>query len=442
MTPSRSQPVHEAGDRGAWMHALLRRLFPICRSLAGPGNRETLRVLGETLPLKITDVPTGTKVFDWVIPEEWTPRAAEITGPDGRIHARFADHNLHLVSHSEPIDLKLDREELLGHVYSLPQQPDIVPYVTRYYKRGWGFCMTEHERSDLLPGKYRARIDADLKPGALSFGEALLPGDNPSEVLVSTYMCHPSMANDNLSGVVAASGLYHALAARSRRRFSYRFLFVPETIGSIAWLWNNRDIVKGRTAAGLVLSCVGNEGPFTWKESRLGNTFMDRVMFVAGGERMKFTPVTGSDERQFCSPGFDLPVVMLSRNYPGTFPFYHTSADTPEKTPPAALAATLVWLERICDTIERSPVQYRRTDPHGEPMLSRHGLYHTLSRRKESGFDRVKDPRSAMMWVLSFSDGNHDLLAIAEHSGLSIDALAGAAEQALAAGLIEAVTPA
>jgi len=425
------------GDAGAWMHALLRRLYPICRSLAGPGNRQTLRILGETMPLEVTELPTGTKVFDWIVPDEWAPRSGEITGPDGREYARFSDHNLHLVSHSEPVDIELERDALLEHVYSLPAHPDIVPYVTRYYQRGWGFCMTDSERSALPPGRYRARIDADLKPGALSYGEAVLPGESDREILVSTYICHPSMANDNLSGVVAATVLYRALARRPHRRFSYRFLFVPETIGSIAWLWNNRDKVKARTAGGLVLSCVGDGGPFTWKESRLGNSFMDRAMVLTGGKRLAFTPVTGSDERQFCSPGFDLPVVMLSRSYPGTFPFYHTSADTPDKTPPAALGATLRWLETICDTIELAGLRYRRTDPHGEPMLSRRGLYHSVSRRKEAGFDRDSDPRSAMMWMMSLCDGNHDLLAIAERSGISIAALAEAGEKALAAGLLE-----
>lgn len=436
-SPSIKTATDVSVDPGAWMHALLCRLYPICRSLAGPGNRETLRILGETMPMQVTEVPSGTQVFDWVVPDEWTPRCGEITAPDGKKYAQFSDRNLHIVSHSEPVDMELDREALLEHVYSMPAHPDIVPYVTRYYQRGWGFCMTEREKSALPPGKYRARIDADLKPGALTYGEALLPGEDAREILISTYICHPSMANDNLSGIVAAVALYRALAAKPRRRFSYRFLFVPETIGSIAWLSDNRDAVKQRTVGGLVLSCVGDDGPYTWKESRLGSSFMDRVMALSRGERLPFTPVTGSDERQFCSPGFDLPVVMLSRSYPGTFTFYHTSADTPDTTPPHALAATLAWLEDICITIELAGLRYRRTDPYGEPMLSRRGLYHTLSRRKEADFDRNTDPRSAMMWMMSFCDGQHDLLAIAERSQIAIEALAEAGEKALAAGLLD-----
>jgi len=420
-----------------WMYDLLVRLFPICRSLAGPGNRETLQILAGHIPVEITEVPTGTQVFDWVVPDEWTPRSAEITGPDGVVRARFEDNNLHLVSHSEPIEMELELDELREHIFSLPDQPDLIPYVTRYYQRGWGFCMSEREKAALPQGKYRVRIDADLEPGALTYGEAVLPGESSREVLVSTYICHPSMANDNLSGVVTAAALYRVLSKLPRRHFTYRFLFVPETIGSIAWLWNNRDQVRNRTAAGFVLSCVGDDGPFTWKETRLGNTAMDRIMSLAGGERMSFTPVTGSDERQFCSSGFDLPVVMLARSYPGSFSFYHTSADTPERTSPKALGETLDWLTRICETIDANAIRYRRVDPHCEPMLSRRGLYHSISIRKGQEFDRTMDPRSALMWVLSLCDGDHDLASISERSGIRIKALADAAALALEAGLLE-----
>ncbi len=433
------QAPADARSLGPWMHTLLRRLFPICRSLAGPGNRETLRILSETLPLAVSEVPSGTPVFDWTVPDEWTPRAGEIVGPDGVARARFADCNLNLASHSAPVDAEMEREELLPHIFTLPDQPTVVPYVTRYYQRGWGFCMSEAEKRALPPGRYRVRIDADLKPGAMSYGEALLAGESAREVLISTYICHPSMANDNLSGIVVATALWRLLAALPRRRLSYRFVFVPETIGSLAWLARNHDTVKSRTVAGLVLSCIGDDGPFCWKETRLGNTALDRLMAYLGGTRIPFTPVMGSDERQYCSPGFDLPVVMLSRSHPGSFAFYHTAADTPAHTPAEALGASLEWVARVVAAIEANALRYRRTDPYGEPMLSKRGLYHTVSIRKGADFDRARDPRSALMWVLSLSDGEHDLLAIAERSGIALDMLAEAAVRAEAAGLIAPV---
>lgn len=421
---------------GEDLHALLHRLYPINRSLMGPGNRETLAILGETLPIQVSEVPTGTAVFDWAIPDEWIARGAEIIGPDGITRSDFSDRNINLAGYSTPIVADMDLEELLPHIFTLPEQPDLTPYVTRYYQRGWGFCMPETEKRALPKGRYKVRIDTTLRPGSLSYGEAVLPGSSDDEVLVATYICHPSMANDNLSGVVTAAGLYRELANLPRRHFTYRFLFVPETIGSIAWLAANQSWVKNRIKAGLVLSCVGDDGPFTFKESRRGDMIADRVLAATGAHRLAFTPVTGSDERQLCSPGFDLPVVMLSRSYPGTFPYYHTSADTPDKTPPHALAATLGWLKRICAGLEGTTRRYQRTMPFCEPMLSKHDLYHGVSIRKSASFDRSMDPRSALMWVLNMCDGTNDLTTIASRSGIDVEALTQAAERAAAAGLL------
>jgi len=426
-------------DAGAWAHALLMQLYPICRSLAGPGNRETLDLIGRHLPLTRIEIPSGTPAFDWTVPDEWHPRSGRLTGPDGRVWADFAVHNLHLVNCSMGVDADLSLAELQPHLFSLPEQPTVIPYVTSYFKPAWGFCLPHADRQKMPEGRYRAVIDADRRPGALSIGEAFLPGESSGEVLISTYICHPSMANDNLSGVVSAAALYRWLAARPVRRLSYRFVFLPETIGSIAWLARNQDSVAARTRAGLVLSCVGDGGPFTYKRSRRGNALIDRVaaaVLRGRGEMMDFTPVTGSDERQYCSPGFDLPVGLLSRTYPGRFPEYHTSGDTPEFVTPDTLATTIAALKEITDGLEASAVRYVRVDPHCEPMLSKRGLYNAISIRKAQGFDRSADPRSALMWVLNLCDGSCDLADISLRSGMPLRMLAEAADMAVEAGVL------
>jgi aminopeptidase-like protein len=428
-------------NMGLWMHQLMLRLYPICRSLAGPGNRETLNILKEEMPLQCIEAPSGSKVFDWVVPNEWVPREAWLVDLNGKKHADFSQHNLNLVSHSEPVKKEMDLDELLPYIYSLPDQPDAVPYVTSYYKKGWGFCMSDREKKLLPKGRYSVHIDTDLKYGSMSLGEVFLPGSHSSkkEILISTYICHPSMANDNLSGVVVAAGLYKLLAKNKQRKLGYRFLFVPETIGSIAWLSMQKDDISERIAAGVVLSCIGNDAPFTWKRSRRGCTYMDRIAQHCIGDNgrcIDFTPVTGSDERQFCSPGFDLNMGLLSRSYPGTFPFYHTSKDTPDKTPSHALADSLDLLYKICMSLEANSIKYKRVDPRGEPMLSKRGLYHSVSVRKEGQFDRSLDPRTALMWVLNFCDGEHELIDIAEQSGLNLLTLSEAAEKAADSGVL------
>lgn len=427
---------------GPWMHDLLVRLFPICRSLAGPGNRETLDILEETVAFTRTEVPSGTEAFDWTVPEEWWPKSAEITGPDGQSRARFADNNLHLVIGSEAVDAEFDLDDLLPRIHSLPDQPDLIPYVTSYYKRTWGFCMTDREKQALPPGRYRVKIEAEHRPGALTFAEAVLPGASDREILVSTYFCHPSMANDNLSGVVVSAALWRMMAARADRRFTYRFLLVPETIGAIAWLAANRDAVRDRTEAAIVFSCVGDEGGPIWKSSRQGNAAVDRIAahrIGEGGTVMPFTPVAGSDERQFCSPGFDLPAGLLTRSHPGKFAAYHTSGDTPDFVTAEGLAGSLAVAHDICVGVEANATRWRRTDPYCEPMLSKRGLYHTTSIRKSAGFDRATDPRTALMWVLNMCDGEHSLIDIAERSGLPLLALADAVDRAADAGILESV---
>jgi aminopeptidase-like protein len=430
-------------ELGLWMHDLLRRLFPICRSLTGPGNRQTLGVVRETVDMYVSEIPSGEKAFDWAVPDEWRPRSAEIVGPDGLARARFADNNLHLVGYSEPVDCELDLADLLPRIHTLPDEPDLIPYVTSYYERSWGFAMSERDKRSLPPGRYRVLIDAELAPGTLTLGEAVLPGESPREVLISTYICHPSMANDNLSGVVVAAALHGLVAALPRRTLTYRFLWAPETVGVIAWLARNAEAVRARTHAGLVLSCVGDEGSLTWKSSRRGDAEVDRVARAAlarfGPEHVvaPFSPAKGSDERQYCSPGFNLPIGLLTRSVPGRFRYYHTSGDTADFVTPAGLAGSLAAAYAIVEGLEANARRWRRIDPFCEPMLSKRGLYHTTSIRKRPGYDVSADPLVALRWVLNYADGEHSLLDVAELSGLALPALGEAAQRAAAAGVLE-----
>jgi aminopeptidase-like protein len=426
---------------GNWMHNLMLELYPICRSLAGPGNRESLFIIKKHIPIDILEVPSLKKVFDWTVPKEWSPKEAWIVDPNGKKRAVFSNNNLNLVSHSVPKNEEMDLSELLPHLYSLPAQPNVIPYVTSYYKEDWGFCMSEAEKKSLPKGKYQVFIDSKLEIGSMSLGEFLLPGESKKEILISTYICHPSMANDNLSGVVVAIGLYRLISQLKYRKYSYRFLFIPETIGSIAWLFHQDEHeIKERVIAGLVLSCIGNEGLFNWKKTRHGNSLIDRVVQLilkSSGVCMDFSPETGSDERQFCSPGFDMKIGLLSRSYPGTFSSYHTSADTPDKTPPNALEGSVDCLFNICMGMEVENIKYQRINPYGEPMLSKRGLYNNISIKKEEGIINSSDIRAHLMWVLNFSDGDHTLLDIAEKSGLDLNLLYKAAESATEANVLK-----
>tara|TARA_R110001592_G_scaffold57277_1_gene174179 strand:+ start:57005 stop:58330 length:1326 start_codon:yes stop_codon:yes gene_type:complete len=438
-----TSPSTNAQDDGKWMHDLLVRLFPICRSLAGPGNRETLAILGEHLPLKITEVPSGTDVFGWTVPDEWTPRGAEITAPDGTVYARFADHNLHLVNGSRAIETEMGLSELNRHLYSLPDKPDLIPYVTSYYHPHWGFCLSDREKAALPPGRYKVRIDTEHKPGALVYGEAVLPGAVDDEVLISTYICHPSMANDNLSGVVMAVALYRRLSETPDRHYTYRFVFTPETIGAMCWLMNNETTAVPRIHAGLVLSCLGEDDKFSYKQSRRGNTEIDRIArswMRNGNEVLEFFP-TGSDERQYGSPGFNLPVGLISRPYPGEWPYYHTSGDTPDRVTAPTLGSSLDLVFNMVMSLEWNSWTYHRTDPRGEPMLSKHDLYHRQHARENYTAGSLWQERTAMLWLLNLADGEHDLIDVAEKSGNTIAEIAGLAERLLAVGLLSRNRP-
>ena len=416
---------------------LLERLYPIDRSLTGSGVRETLAELQDGgVPLEIVEVPTGTPVLDWEVPNEWQVREAWVKDPAGNVVIDFADHNLHLLGYSAPFRGTVTLEELDTHLYSDPARPADIPYRTSYYVERWGFCLPHARRESLAPGSYEVHIDTSLGPGALTYGEILIPGQSEQEILVSSHVCHPSLANDNVSGVTVAAELARRLGARgsSELRYSYRFLWAPGTIGAITWLARNRDHVD-RIAHGLVAANLGDPGGFHYKRSRRGDAPVDRAVAIAARdldvalETEDFVPF-GYDERQFCSPGFDLPVGSLTRTPWGRYAEYHTSADD----------LSLVSSERLLEAVQlyltvfavlEADRSYRNLEPYGEPQLGRRGLYRTL------GGEGAKERELAILWMLNQSDGVRSVVDVAERSGISVAVLDDAAGALLEAGLLE-----
>ncbi len=401
---------------GAEMHALVRRLYPICRSITGEGLRRTLRIVQEHLPLEIHEVPTGTQVFDWTVPNEWNIQDAYVKRPDGERVIDFQESNLHVVNYSAPVDTRMRLEELRPHLHTRPEHPDWIPYRTAYYDdEAWGFCLRHRTLEALEDGTYEVCIDASLEEGHLSYGECVIPGERDEEVLLSCHVCHPSLANDNLSGIVLATRLAQALTERSPR-YTYRFVFVPATIGALTWLHCNEEHLS-RIKHGLVVTCVGDPGPFVYKKSRSGDAVIDRAAahvlqtMDAPTEVRSFSPI-GYDERQYGAPGFDLPVGRLSRTPHGEYPEYHTSADDLDLVTPEALAESFRCYRKVIEVLEQNDT-YVNTNPKGEPQLGRRGLY------SELGGTGFADEEEAMLWTLNLCDGTHSLLDIAERAGLS-----------------------
>jgi aminopeptidase-like protein len=418
------------------MHQFAEELYPICRSITGDGTRQTLSKIQERIPLQIFEVATGTTVFDWTVPKEWNIRDAYIKGPDGKKVVDFQKCNLHAVNYSIPFQARMPLTALKPHLFTIPEKPDWIPYRTSYYKEDWGFCLSHNQMLALQDGEYEVCIDSTLDEGHLSYGECYLPGQLSDEVLISCHVCHPSLANDNLSGLTVAAFLAQFLSGRDLR-YSYRFLFIPGTIGAITWLSRNREVV-GRVRHGLVLTCIGDNGKFHYKKSRQGHAEIDRVAAhvlhhcCQSAEVLEFSPY-GYDERQYCSPGFNLPIGCLMRSVWGTFPEYHTSADDLNFIQPKHLEESLQVCTGILDVLEGNR-RYRNLNPYGEPQLGRRGLY------RSTGGGGMELETNASLWVLNLSDGEHSLLDIAERSGLPFSMIDQAAQMLCRNHLLELIS--
>ena len=434
-----SEPVaSEAGPAegpGPAMHALVRRLFPIARSITGDGVRETLRILQEHIPLTIHEVPSGTRAFDWIVPQEWNIRDACIMDASGRRIVDFHDSNLHVVGYSTPVDATLTLAELQDHLHSIESQPDAIPYVTSYYERRWGFCLSHAQRQGLAEGIYRAVIDSELTNGSLTYGDIVIPGETDEEVFLSTYVCHPSMANNELSGPVVTTWLAKWIASRPRR-YTYRLVFIPETIGSLVYLSRHVDALRANVVAGFNVTCVGDDRAYSFLPSRYGGTLADRVALhtlkVRHPDFVRYSFLDrGSDERQYCSPGIDLPVVSVMRTKYHQYPEYHTSLDDLTVVTPAGLEGGYTILRDCLEVLEGNRT-YRATCV-GEPHLGGRGLYPTLGTTSIYGAVRTT------MDLLAYADGTHDLVEIGDIIGVPAMELQRVAEQLVEHGLLAEV---
>ena len=417
---------------GQELHRLGADLYPICRSITGDGIRRTLAAIQDRVRLKISEVPTGTAVFDWTVPKEWNIRDAYIKDARGKRVVDFQQNSLHVLNYSVPVHTKMGLGELRTHLFTIPEHPDWIPYRTSYYQENWGFCLSHNRLETMEDGEYEVCIDSTLADGHLTYGECYLPGHLSDEVLISCHICHPSLANDNLSGLVVATALAELLSGRELR-YSYRFLFIPGTIGAITWLARNRQNVA-RIRHGLVLTGIGDQSGFHYKKSRRGNAEIDQTVAHVLQHRgesyeiLEFSPY-GYDERQYCSPGFDLPVGCLMRSVWGTFPEYHTSADNLDFIEPRQLAQSLRVCTAIVDVLENNR-RYCNLSPYCEPQLGKRNLY------RPTGGQAIGMEINARLWVLNLSDGEHSLLDIAERSGLPFAAISDAAALLCQGGLL------
>lgn len=415
----------EQDEIGRDLYAFVKQMYPLCRSITGAGIRETLSMVSSHIPLEIHEVPTGTPVFDWVVPKEWNIRDAYVKNMAGERVIDFRKSNLHVVSYSVPVRSTVSLKELKGHLFSLPEHPDWIPYRTTYYQENWGFCLSHHELVKMKDDRYEVCIDSTLEPGHLTYGEYYLPGEEENEILLSCHSCHPSLCNDNLSSVALVTFLAKHLSKRPRR-YSYRILFIPGTIGSIVWLCLNEERVH-RIKHGLVAACTGDPGKVTYKKTRQGNAEIDRAVAHVlkhsgdGYEIIDFSPY-GYDERQYGSPGFNLPVGCLMRTPHGRYPEYHTSADDLSLVRPECLADSFQKYLTVLELLENNRT-YQNLNPKCEPQLGKRGLYRLMGGERETGFDQM-----ALLWVLNLSDGGHTLLDIADRAGCEFTVIKNAAE--------------
>lgn len=421
---------------GRNLHSFIEKLYPITRSITGNGTRETLKLIEQKIPIKMHEVPTGTKVFDWTIPKEWNIKDAYVKNSAGKKVIDFKKSNLHVLNYSVPIRKKMRFDELKSHLYTLPDYPDWVPYLTSYYKKEWGFCLSHNEFRRLKKGIYEVFIDSTLKKGHLTYGELFLPGKKKEEILFSTYICHPSLGNDNLSGIAILTFLADHLKNLSLN-YSYRFLFIPETIGAITWLNFNEDKISN-IKFGLVATCAGDSGDSTYKKTREGNNLLDKIaekVLSDSGRPYKITDFSpsGSDERQFSSPGFKLPIGSLMRTPYGCYSEYHTSADNLDFIKAEKLRDSFNKYLEIIFILEND-ARFINLNPKGEPQLGRRGIYNMLGGVRTKSMDQ-----NALLWVLSFSDGQNTLLDIAVRSGINFRLIKEAADLLLSNDLLNSL---
>ena len=426
----------DVSELGSEMYELMEKLYPICRSITGNGVRETLNIISDYIPLEIHEIPTGTKVFDWIVPKEWNIKDAYIKNSKGEKIVDFNKSNLHVLNYSVPIHKKISLKELKEHLYTLPDYPNWIPYLTAYYKENWGFCLPHNQFKKLEEGEYEVFIDSTLEDGHLTFGELYLKGKSDDEILFSCYICHPSLCNDNLSGTVLLTFLSKLLSDIDLK-YSYRFLFIPETIGAITWLSLNENKISN-IKYGIVATCVGDPGISTYKKTHDGDVIIDKIVqktLIDSGDKyniVEFFP-SGSDERQFSSPGFKLPVGSLMRTMYGHFPEYHTSADNLDFVQPEYLADSLVKYLKIIFILENNST-YLNLNPKCEPQLGKRGLYRMIGSQKLGGINEL-----AMFWVLNLSDGTNSLLDISIRSELTFEQIKAAADALHAHDLLEEI---
>jgi len=420
---------------GQQLHDLATRLWPIHRSITGNGTRETLSILKEYLPdLQIHEVPSGTQVFDWTIPDEWNMRSAQLIGPDGEVVVDYVDSNLHVVGYSIPIDTELTLEELQPHLHSIPEQPNAIPYVTSYYHRNWGFCLPHSKREQLKPGTYRAKVDATLEPGSLTYGELILPGKVGDEIFISTYVCHPSMANNELSGPMVALGLATWVMANPDHHYTYRFSFTPESIGAITYASRNFEQLKTNVIAGFQLTCIGDDRHYTHLASRNGNTRIDRIAKRVLSKKPNYVEYSylgrGSDERTYSSAGIDLPFISIMRTRYGDYPEYHSSEDDlVNVVTPTGLQGGLDAVRECIGILENEPVLVTTTL--GEPQLGKRGLYHTMLNKHTSDEVMLRTD------MLAYADGQHDIEDLVELTHRDRDFVVEVANELIEHGLLQ-----
>lgn len=407
------------GEIGEKIYNIAKRIYPICRSITGKGVRETLAILSEyTEGMKIYNVPSDTRVFDWTVPKEWRIRKAYIEDEAGKRIIDFKNHNLHVMGYSIPVDKWVSKDELLTYIYTQPDQPEVIPYVTSYYKERFGFCMSQNQKDSLSDGRYHMVIDSELVEGNLTYGEIIVPGESKEEVLLSTYICHPSMGNNECSGPALAVSLSEYLWKKEKRRYTYRIIFIPETIGSITYLSRHLDWMKKHVKAGFVLSCVGDNRDYSIVESRYGNTLADRALKNVlenkiGGEFSTYSFLKrGSDERQYNAPGVDLPVVTFCRSKYGEYPEYHTSADDLSVISPEGFEGAYDVMTQVIEALEFND-KYK-VSVLCEPQLGKRGLYPTISQK--GNYDEIR----TITDLIAYADGTNDLFDISNRIGVPV----------------------